>query len=182
MAAPSRRRCYPQQIRTPYAINLLTPLAERIVDIRALLGNCIVAALFISLASTPLRAAQPSLPPLRHLIAAVGPQTAFVLFFDFQSSELTPRAKAIVKDAETAAIRRGTMKISVTGHSDTIGSLAYNETLSERRAEAVKAELIRDGFKGEITSGGKSFSSPLVKTGPGITQPQNRRATIEFEQ
>ena len=139
MAAPSRRRCYPQQIRTPYAINLLAPLGERIVDIRALVGNCIIPALSIALTSTPLRAEPPSLPPLWQLIAAVRAPTAFVLFFDFQSSELTPRPKAIVKDAETAAITCGTMKISVIGHSDTVGSLAYNETLSERRAEAVKA-------------------------------------------
>ena len=144
-----------------------------------------IPSLSIAIAITPLCAQQRALPPPLQLFAAVSPQamnTVFILFFDFQSSELTPRGKAIVKDAVGAAITGGIVRIRVTGHSDSVGSVTYNQALSERRAEAVKGELVRDGYKGDIITAGKSFSSPLVKTGPGITQPQNRRATIEFEQ
>ncbi len=50
-----------------------------------------------------------------------------------------------------------------------------------RRADAVKDEMVRQGIDaGGITTQGKSFHDPLVPTGPGVREPQNRRAVIEY--
>jgi outer membrane protein OmpA-like peptidoglycan-associated protein len=70
-------------------------------------------------------------------------------------------------------------KVLITGHTDTVGSHSYNQGLSERRADAVKDEMVREGLDGsQISTVGKSFDDPLVPTGPGVREPQNRRAVI----
>ena len=105
----------------------------------------------------------------------------FVVFFDFDKSNLTPEAREVVASAVNAAKTRGAARITVTGHTDTVGSLRYNQRLSERRAESVKMEMVRLGMNGsEITTIGKSFNEPLVATGPGVREPQNRRAMIDL--
>ena len=71
------------------------------------------------------------------------------------------------------------VKVFITGHTDTVGSHSYNQGLSERRAEAVKDEMVTEGLDGsQISTVGKSFDDPLVPTGPGVREPQNRRAVI----
>jgi outer membrane protein OmpA-like peptidoglycan-associated protein len=80
-----------------------------------------------------------------------------------------------------AARQSGMVRIVVTGHTDTVGSQAYNQALSERRAEAVRAEMVRLGMNAaDIMTVGRSFSEPLVPTGPGVREPQNRRAVIQL--
>ena len=58
---------------------------------------------------------------------------------------------------------------------------AYNQALSVRRAMSVKDEMTRQGMDaGGIEIVGKSFHDPLVPTGPGVREPQNRRAVIDL--
>jgi outer membrane protein OmpA-like peptidoglycan-associated protein len=53
--------------------------------------------------------------------------------------------------------------------------------LSLKRAEAVKGEMVREGLDGTaIGIDGKGFHDPLVPTGPGVREPQNRRAVIDL--
>jgi outer membrane protein OmpA-like peptidoglycan-associated protein/opacity protein-like surface antigen len=105
----------------------------------------------------------------------------FIVFFDFDRSDLTGQAQQVVASAVDSANRTGAVRILVTGHTDTVGSAAYNQALSERRANAVKSQLITDGIaEGDITTVGKGFDDPLVATGPGVREPQNRRAVIDL--
>jgi outer membrane protein OmpA-like peptidoglycan-associated protein len=105
----------------------------------------------------------------------------FMVFFDFDKANLTAEAQQVVAQAVETAMQTGSVRIVVTGHTDTVGSRAYNQRLSERRAMAVKNEMIRDGMPPvEIVTIGKNFSEPLVATGPGIREPQNRRAVIDL--
>lgn len=105
----------------------------------------------------------------------------FVVFFDFDKYDLTPQARDIVRQAASSARRQPGVLIMVTGNTDTVGSRAYNQRLSERRALAVKNELVRAGLdEEEIGTVGRNFSDPLVPTGPGIREPQNRRAVIDI--
>ena len=105
----------------------------------------------------------------------------FMVFFDFDRSNLSPEAREIVAKAVDAAKQTGAVRIMVTGHTDTVGSRRYNQALSERRAAAVKREMMRDGFNGTmIATAGRNFSDPLVPTGPGVREPQNRRAVIDI--
>jgi outer membrane protein OmpA-like peptidoglycan-associated protein len=105
----------------------------------------------------------------------------FVVFFDFDKYNLTEQAESIVREAAAEARRQPGVRIFVTGHTDTVGSRAYNQALSERRAEAVKTAMVRAGLDpNEISTVGRNFSDPLVPTGPGIREPQNRRAVIDL--
>ena len=105
----------------------------------------------------------------------------FIVFFDFDKSNLTAEATQVVQEAVRTARTSGMVRIMVTGHTDTVGSRAYNQALSERRAQAVKDEMVREGLAaGDIMTTGRNFSDPLVQTGPGVREPQNRRAVIDL--
>jgi len=105
----------------------------------------------------------------------------FIVFFDFDKSNLTDKAQEVVSEAVKAAKTQGMVRVMVTGHTDTVGSDTYNQALSERRATSVKDEMVREGMDGgSISIEGKSFHDPLVPTGPGVREPQNRRAVIDL--
>ena len=73
-------------------------------------------------------------------------------------------------------------RIMVTGNTDTTGTARYNQGLSVRRAQNVAAELVRLGVpRSAITTQGVGFSRPLVNTGPGVREPQNRRVEIVLQ-
>jgi OmpA-OmpF porin, OOP family len=117
----------------------------------------------------------PPLPP------APPPVKTFIVFFDFNKSSLTPEATNVVGEAVKEAKSSGAVRVLVTGHTDTVGSDVYNQALSVRRAQSVKDQMISDGMGGSaIAIEGKSFHDPLVATGPGVREPQNRRAVIDL--
>jgi len=105
----------------------------------------------------------------------------FVVFFDFDKSDLTPEARDVVAAAVATAKESGMVRVVITGHTDTVGSQRYNQALSERRAGAVSTEIVRLGLDArDINAVGVNFSEPLVATGPGVREPQNRRAVIDL--
>ncbi|MGQ0741232.1 MAG: OmpA family protein [Alphaproteobacteria bacterium] len=105
----------------------------------------------------------------------------FIVFFDFDKAHLNAEAQRVVAEAVETAKRTGMVRVLVTGHTDTVGSQSYNQGLSERRADSVKSEMVRLGMSpNEISTAGRGFSEPLVPTGPGVREPQNRRAVIDL--
>jgi outer membrane protein OmpA-like peptidoglycan-associated protein len=105
----------------------------------------------------------------------------FIVFFGFNKANLTAEAQAVVAEAAAAAKGQGSARIVVVGHTDTVGSNAYNEALSLRRASAVKDELARLGVAPDaISTSGRGESELLVQSGDGVKEPQNRRATIDL--
>ena len=107
----------------------------------------------------------------------------FIVFFDFDQSNLTAEAQQVVAEAVRTAMTSGMVRVVVTGHTDTVGSQAYNQGLSERRATSVENEMVRLGLNANnIQTVGRSFTDPLVPTGPGVREPQNRRAVIDLGQ
>lgn len=106
----------------------------------------------------------------------------FLVFFDFDKSSLRTDAQKIVQEAADYAKKNGKAVIHATGHADTSGSDAYNVALSERRAAAVKAALKKLGFNdSQIIVAGKGEAEPLVATGDGVKEPQNRRVEIVLD-
>jgi len=104
-----------------------------------------------------------------------------VIFFDFDKANITAEAEERVSEAVKEVKASGFVKVVITGHTDTVGSDSYNQALSIRRAQAVKDEMVRQGVDGgEISIEGKSFHDPLVSTGRGVREPQNRRAVIDL--
>ena len=73
----------------------------------------------------------------------------------------------------------GQAQVMLAGYTDTSGTPKYNMGLSIRRANAVKAELIRDGVpENAISAQGFGDTHLLVPTGPSVREPQNRRVEI----
>jgi outer membrane protein OmpA-like peptidoglycan-associated protein len=120
---------------------------------------------------------QPAPPPV--VAPAPAPARTYLVFFDWNRDNLTDRARAIIAEAAQASRSVQTTRIEVSGHADRTGGAAYNQRLSERRANNVAAELVRNGVdRGIITVQGFGFTRPLVPTAQGVREPQNRRVEI----
>jgi outer membrane protein OmpA-like peptidoglycan-associated protein len=124
-------------------------------------------------------------PPVAVAPAPVPQQTAartYLVFFDWDRSDLTDRARQIIAEAAQATTKVQVTRIMVSGHTDTTGTARYNQGLSVRRAQNVAAELVRLGVpQASITTQGFGFSRPLVATGPNVREPQNRRVEIVLQ-
>jgi outer membrane protein OmpA-like peptidoglycan-associated protein len=117
-------------------------------------------------------------PPVAQMPEAA---RAFQVFFDFNKADLTAAARQVIKAAANTAVSGNYIHLVVTGHTDTVGSAKYNQDLSERRALAVKGQLIADGLpEGDIATLGVGKTGLLVPTADGVREAQNRRATIEL--
>jgi outer membrane protein OmpA-like peptidoglycan-associated protein len=104
---------------------------------------------------------------------------SFMVFFDWDKSELSPKALETIRRAADAYKTKGGAQINATGHTDTSGPEDYNMALSLRRANAVKEALVRDGVPPtEISVIGRGEKQLLVPTGDGIREAQNRRVEI----
>jgi outer membrane protein OmpA-like peptidoglycan-associated protein len=107
---------------------------------------------------------------------------SYQVFFDFNKSDLTPQAVTIVDTAAKNAGPAKVTEIEVTGHTDTVGSDAYNLRLSRRRAESVAVELEKQGIpSSEIAIFAKGKHDLLVPTADGVKEPQNRRVQIVYQ-
>ena len=105
----------------------------------------------------------------------------FIIFFGFNKCNITAEADAVLSEAAAAAKSTGSASVRVVGHTDTVGSAAYNQKLSECRANAAKANLVGKGVAdGAISTSGKGKGELMVQTGDGVKEPQNRRATIDL--
>ncbi len=120
-------------------------------------------------------------PPVQSPAPAPTPKS-YLVFFDFNKSDLTPQAVEIVDNAAKNAGPAKVTEITVTGHTDTVGSDAYNMRLSRRRAESVATQLEKDGIpSSEIAIVAKGKRDLLVPTKDGVREPQNRRVQIVFD-
>jgi hypothetical protein len=112
-------------------------------------------------------------------VPAPAPARSYLVFFDWDKATLSDRARQIVKEAADNSTHVQYTRIEVNGYTDTSGTPRYNMGLSIRRANAVKAELIKDGVpQNAIAIQGFGETHLLVPTGPGVREPQNRRVEI----
>jgi outer membrane protein OmpA-like peptidoglycan-associated protein len=120
-------------------------------------------------------------PPAPAPVAAPAPAPArsYLVFFDWDKATLTDRARQIIREAAENSTHIQYTRILVNGYTDTSGTPKYNLGLSIRRANAVAAELVRDGVpRNAIEIHGFGETHLLVPTGPGVREPQNRRVEI----
>lgn len=104
---------------------------------------------------------------------------SYLVFFDWDKANLTDRARQIVAEAAANSTKVQYTRIEVNGYTDTSGTATYNQGLSVRRADAVAAELVKDGVpKSAIAIQGFGETHLLVQTGPNVREPQNRRVEI----
>src|SRR5437868_3013658 len=104
---------------------------------------------------------------------------SFMVFFDWDRSNLTPQAHATIRQAAAAYKAKGRAQITATGHTDRSGTEDYKMALSLLRANAVKDALVSEGVNAsDIAVVGLGEAQPLVPTPDGVREAQNRRVQI----
>jgi outer membrane protein OmpA-like peptidoglycan-associated protein len=143
------------------------------------LGNDFNHAIMVGLRYAFGVAPAPAPAPAPMAAPAPAPARSYLVFFDWDKATLTPRAQQIIHEAADNSTKVKYTAIEVNGYTDTSGTPQYNQGLSIRRAQAVAAELVKDGVpKGAISIQGFGETHLLVPTGPGVREPQNRRVEI----
>jgi outer membrane protein OmpA-like peptidoglycan-associated protein len=139
-------------------------------------NNSIQVGLRYAFGVAPMMAPAPA--PMASSPAPAAART-YLVFFDWDKYALTPRATQIIAQAASDSKTQATTTIDVSGYTDTSGTATYNQSLSERRAQAVARKLVADGVPGsEISIHAYGETHLLVPTGPGVREPQNRRVEI----
>jgi outer membrane protein OmpA-like peptidoglycan-associated protein len=113
-------------------------------------------------------------------LAAEPPRpVTFILYFIEATDQFTPESQALVDQVLLAIASRPAPELTVAGHTDAVGTDPYNDTLSLRRAERVRALLIARGIAPDsIRAIGRGKREPRVATPDGVAEPRNRRVEI----
>ncbi|MET1755069.1 OmpA family protein, partial [Novosphingobium sp. RD2P27] len=105
----------------------------------------------------------------------------YIVFFDWDKSEITPEAATILDSAVSAYGNCASVPIMLAGYTDRSGSAQYNLGLSARRNDSVRAYLTSRGIPGAtISSEAFGENNPRVPTADGVRELQNRRVEITY--
>ncbi len=132
--------------------------------------------------SVPVTAECP--PQLEERQAALAEPIAITIYFDYDKSNLTSEAAELIREAAARALANNIQGVRVEGHADRSGGDAYNQALSQRRANVVRDALIANSVPADrITASAFGESRPAKPTPDGVREPLNRRTevTITFE-
>ncbi|MET0542197.1 MAG: OmpA family protein [Variovorax sp.] len=103
----------------------------------------------------------------------------YTLYFEAGGTALAAASQQDLQDLLVAAVARSGGDIVVTGHTDTTGAAAQNDTLSLQRASQVRDMLIQRGFPPKrVEAAGRGSRDLAVQTGPDVDEPRNRRVTV----
>ena len=101
------------------------------------------------------------------------------IYFEFDSAQLTAQSQQAVHDALTILRRHSDLKVEIAGHTDSKGSHEYNDALSQRRAEAVRRELVLHGIAPErLTARGYGEREPVADNATDEGRAKNRRVEL----
>jgi outer membrane protein OmpA-like peptidoglycan-associated protein len=105
----------------------------------------------------------------------------YIVFFDFDKSDITAEASTILNNAVTAYANCGSAQVMLAGHTDTAGRATYNVGLAERRNASVRSYLAGRGIPdGKITGEAFGETQPRVPTADGVREAQNRRVEVTY--
>ncbi len=142
----------------------------------------------LAAAAAPAAAPAPAAPAAAAPAATPAPAPAMATkvtyaadaFFDFDKSVLKPAGKAKLDDLVSKVKGINLEVIIAVGHTDSVGSDAYNQKLSVRRSEAVKAYLVSKGIeKNRVYTEGKGEKQPVADNKTKEGRAKNRRVEIE---
>lgn len=112
---------------------------------------------------------------------AAAPMAPFTIYFNTDSTDITAAGRKVLSDAVVTYNSGAPANVIVVGHTDTVGSNAYNDNLADKRAEKVADELNAMGVKASVlrvSSHGQDRMA--VQTGDNVQEPRNRRVEIRF--
>jgi len=103
------------------------------------------------------------------------------ILFDVDKSEIKPTAKDSIAKAAEVLVKYPDTYITVEGHTDSTGTTEYNQKLSERRADAVRDQLLRDGVPASrVSVKGYGESNPVADNSTPEGRQSNRRVQLEI--
>lgn len=106
----------------------------------------------------------------------------YLVFFDFDKTNILPAGESVLQATVAEIKGRSLNAVNVVGHADAAGPKTYNKRLSLKRANAVKAALIKLGVDPKlIRVDHKGEDELMVPTPDGVREPANRRTVITFE-
>ena len=153
-------------------INMMVALRNELIAIHSRLDNMPAAG-----DKAVIKVQQIPLEPKQHIMEEI-----FEIRFDFDRYEIKPEYEQIIRNLVATAGRHKNVKISVVGHTDTVGTADYNFALGGRRAEAVRRMLIQHGIpSSQIIAVSSGKNNLKVPTGPGVPQAENRRVRVVKE-
>jgi OOP family OmpA-OmpF porin len=101
------------------------------------------------------------------------------VYFDFDKSTLKPEAIAVLNQAAALLDKHERVVVEVAGHTDSVGTEAYNQALSMRRADAVRDYLVSKGVKASrLTAKGYGESQPVASNDTDAGRAENRRVEL----
>jgi hypothetical protein len=137
----------------------------------------LVAAALLLGACNPTPPPPPPPPPQRAMAPSPMPPTT--VYFATGSSALSPEAMSSIQQVAANYKTMGNASVTLTGHTDTVGSPDLNMALSQRRAAAVRNALVRQGVPATaITGGGQGEASLPVQTADNVDERRNRSVDI----
>lgn len=117
-------------------------------------------------------------------LVPVGPGEEFVfenVFFEFDKFDLKPESMSSLKRLLKFLLENPNVNILISGHTDNVGSVAYNRALSLQRAQSVQSFLVAAGLHhGRVMVDGKGDKEPMVPNTNAQNQALNRRITIKI--
>jgi len=126
----------------------------------------------------PVAAPPPPPPPAKgtKIAEILGPN------FDFNKATLTPAGVRVVDDASRKLRDSPTIHVMVAGYTDSVGSDAYNQRLSERRAQTVARRLVEDGIsESRLDVKGFGEKNPVADNSTEAGRARNRRVELVVE-
>ncbi len=115
------------------------------------------------------------------MLTALNTTGSIALYINFESgkSDIKPESQGIIDQIVQLLKDNPTLKISIEGHTDNVGTVASNQTLSEKRAQAVMNALIAKGIdKSRLSFKGFGSSKPISDNGTDDGKAKNRRVEI----
>ena len=107
------------------------------------------------------------------------PAQAFTLLFENGSSVIRPDSLGQLDQIAAASRRRMAVRVTISGHTDAVGSDKLNDALAQARADEVKQQLLqRKVPPALISTGSHGKGNPLVPTPDGVAEPRNRRVVV----
>lgn len=101
---------------------------------------------------------------------------------DFDKAEIRPDSEPVLNAVRAMLEADATTKFEIGGHTDDIGTKAHNQTLSQQRADAVKAWLASHGIAADrMTTHGYGDTKPLVPNKDDESRAKNRRVELTRE-
>jgi len=107
------------------------------------------------------------------------PPQQFTLYFVEGKDEFTDESKRAFDGVFAEIAKRPVPDVLVIGHTDKVGTDAFNDALSRQRAEVVRKALVARGIAAEnVVVVGRGKREPIVPTADGVAEPRNRRVEI----